>query len=241
MIRINHSIEIIAVTQALLPTNARTLLSPYDIILDCTDNAPTRYLLSDTAVLLNKPLVSGAALKYEGQLCVYNHPRSATKAAQQNESPSERGPCYRCLFPKPPSPQMASGSCEESGILGVVTGIIGNMQALETIKLIIGQAGERAVNFSLTCLLRSLVLLDPAPTLTLFSALSIPQFRSIKLRAKQKSCSACYPTKLNPIEETDYVAFCGGPEPDWEKSGLEKDMGRRISAKVRLVSWNYHR
>jgi molybdopterin/thiamine biosynthesis adenylyltransferase len=103
-----------------------SLLEPYDIILDCTDNAPTRYLISDTAVALKRPLVSGAALKYEGQLCVYNL--------------GEDGPCYRCLYPKPPAPE-AMGSCEESGILGAVTGIIGNLQALETIKLITGLHG----------------------------------------------------------------------------------------------------
>jgi molybdopterin/thiamine biosynthesis adenylyltransferase len=103
-----------------------SLLQPYDIILDCTDNAPTRYLISDTAVALKRPLVSGAALKYEGQLCVYNL--------------GEDGPCYRCLYPTPPAPE-AMGSCEESGILGAVTGVIGNLQALETIKLVTGLQG----------------------------------------------------------------------------------------------------
>lgn len=109
------------------PENALSLLRPYDIILDCTDNAPTRYLLSDSAVQLGKPLVSGAAQKYEGQLCIYNLGKD--------------GPCYRCIFPKPPAAETI-GSCEETGILGVVTGIIGNMQALETIKLITGLHGE---------------------------------------------------------------------------------------------------
>ena len=115
------------ITEALTPENALSLLASYDIILDCTDNSPTRYLLSDAAVALSKPLVSGAAQKYEGQLCVYNC--------------GEKGPCYRCLFPIPP-PKEALESCEESGILGVVTGIIGNMQALETIKLISGLNGK---------------------------------------------------------------------------------------------------
>jgi adenylyltransferase/sulfurtransferase len=104
-------------------SNALTLLSSYDIILDCTDNLPVRYLLSDAAVALKKPLVSGAAQKFEGQLCVYNL--------------GEDGPCYRCLYPVPPPPE-AVGSCAELGILGVVTGVIGNMQALETIKIILG-------------------------------------------------------------------------------------------------------
>lgn len=107
--------------------NALQLLRPYDVILDCTDNAPSRYLLSDASVLLNKPLVSGAAQRFDGQLCVYNLGTS--------------GPCYRCLFPMPPTPKL-TGSCEEMGILGVVTGIIGNLQALETIKILAGLHGE---------------------------------------------------------------------------------------------------
>lgn len=108
-------------------SNALSLLQPYDIILDCTDNAPTRYLLSDTAVRLGKPLVSGAAQRYEGQLCIYNLGKD--------------GPCYRCIFPKPPATE-STGSCEETGILGAVTGVIGNMQALEAIKLITGLHGR---------------------------------------------------------------------------------------------------
>jgi adenylyltransferase/sulfurtransferase len=112
---------------ALTPDNAIELLSPYDIILDCTDNAPTRYLLSDTAVVLDKPLVSGAAQKFEGQLCTYNL--------------GPEGPCYRCLFPAPPARELV-GTCEETGILGAVTGVIGNMQALEAIKIITGLHGK---------------------------------------------------------------------------------------------------
>lgn len=125
--RINSTLKIDTITSAVTSQNALSLLKPYDIILDCTDNAPTRYLLSDTAVALGKPLVSGAAQKFEGQLCVYNL--------------GESGPCYRCLFPKPPAPESA-GSCEEMGVLGTVTGIIGNLQALETIKILTGLYGE---------------------------------------------------------------------------------------------------
>lgn len=125
--------KIDAYNTALEPRNAEDLLAIYDVVLDCTDNAPARYLLSDTAVRLGKPLVSGAAQKLDGQLCVYNLPL--------NEDGSDRGPCYRCLFPKPPAPEMA-GSCEETGILGAVTGIIGTMQAVEAIKLISGIHGS---------------------------------------------------------------------------------------------------
>jgi adenylyltransferase/sulfurtransferase len=123
---LNPRVQVTAVTESLLPSNAITLLSPYDIILDCTDNAPTRYLLSDTAVFLGKPLVSGAAQKYEGQMCTYN---------------LEGGPCYRCLFPIPP-PVHSIASCQETGILGVVTGVIGTLQALEAIKILAGLRGQ---------------------------------------------------------------------------------------------------
>lgn len=123
----NSNIQVDIYNTALTASNARAILEQYEVILDCTDNAPARYLLSDTAVQLGKPLVSGAAMKYEGQLCVYN--------LQPN------GPCYRCLFPKPPSPELI-GTCEDSGVLGVVTGVIGCMQALEAIKLITGQHGR---------------------------------------------------------------------------------------------------
>ena len=117
-------------TLALTSDNALNLLRPYDIILDCTDNVPTRYLISDASVALQKPLVSGAAQRFEGQLCVFNL--------------GPTGPCYRCLYPTPP-PRDTVGSCEELGILGVVTGTIGNMQALETIKIILGLQGQTKI------------------------------------------------------------------------------------------------
>ncbi|KAJ8072579.1 hypothetical protein PM082_016138 [Marasmius tenuissimus] len=199
--RINSSLKIDTFTEALTPQNALSLLSPYDVILDCTDNAPTRYLLSDTAVALGKPLVSGAAQKYEGQLCVYNL--------------GESGPCYRCLFPKPPAPENV-GTCEETGILGAVTGIIGNLQALETIKIITG-------------------LHDGKPSLLIFSALGSPPFRSIKLRNRKPTCPACgnEEQKIGEIKEIDYVQFCGGATPNWLQRGLvEGNRNERITVKA---------
>ena len=135
--RMNSRVQVNPVTTALNSTNALELLAPYDLILDCTDNLPTRYLLSDTAVKLGKPLVSGAAQQFEGQLCTYNLP---LKTSSQDQV-EERGPCFRCLFPKPPAPEMA-GSCEELGVLGAVTGVIGNLQALEAIKILTGLHGR---------------------------------------------------------------------------------------------------
>jgi len=126
--RINSSVKVTAHQEMISPSNAVRILEQYDIILDCTDNPPARYLLSDAAVLLGKALVSGAAQRYDGQLCIYNL--------------GEDGPCYRCLFPKAPEPEFA-GSCQETGILGAVTGVIGNLQATEAIKLITGLHGEK--------------------------------------------------------------------------------------------------
>ncbi|XP_054711528.1 adenylyltransferase and sulfurtransferase MOCS3-like [Uloborus diversus] len=100
----------------------KDIIPKYDIIVDASDNVPTRYLLNDAAVLYGKPLVSGAALKFEGQLTVYNF---------------QGGPCYRCIFPQPP-PASAVTNCSEGGVLGAVTGIIGSFQALEVIKIIVG-------------------------------------------------------------------------------------------------------
>ncbi|KAF8510947.1 molybdenum cofactor synthesis 3 [Hysterangium stoloniferum] len=197
---INSAVTIIPHPTPLTPQNARTILSRYDIILDCTDNAPTRYLLSDIAVALQKPLISGAAMKYDGQLCIYNL--------------GSDGPCYRCLYPKPPAPETV-GSCEETGVLGVVTGTIGGLQALECIKLIAG-------------------LHDGHPSLLIFSALSTPPFRSAKLRKKRLTCPACGEegSRVGTIEKTDYVAFCGGTVPDYEKMGLEEGkVGYRVRGK----------
>ncbi|KAF8326504.1 hypothetical protein F5887DRAFT_1014003 [Amanita rubescens] len=177
--------------------NALESLGAYNIILDCTDNPPSRYLLSDASVLLNKPLVSGAAQRFDGQLCVYNLGVS--------------GPCYRCIFPMPPTPTL-SGSCEETGILGVVTGIIGNLQALEAIKIITG-------------------LHDMNPSLLTFSALNQPFFRNFKLRRRNDNCIICSGPKTL-LGDANYIQFCGGDRPDWETRGLQPGEPRnRITAK----------
>ncbi|KAH9838788.1 uncharacterized protein C8Q71DRAFT_752867 [Rhodofomes roseus] len=207
--QINSHINAVPIVEALAPTNASKLLAPYDLILDCTDNMPTRYLLSDTAVRLGKPLISGAAQQLDGQLCVYNLPLS--------DASQSRGPCFRCLFPKPPAPENV-GSCEALGVLGPVTGVIGVLQAMEAIKIITG-------------------LHDRKPTMLMYSAFATPPFRSIKLRTRQPTCTACGTLHesewAGKIDETDYVAFCGGPRPDWLARGVEgaDDREKRISAK----------
>ncbi|KAI0833755.1 hypothetical protein BC628DRAFT_1307797 [Trametes gibbosa] len=207
--QINSRVQVNPIDVALSPANARELLAPYDLILDCTDNLPTRYLLSDTAVTLGLPLVSGAAQQFDGQLCTYNLPLKMSDKEQQ-----ENGPCFRCLFPKPPAPELA-GSCEELGVLGIVTGIIGNLQALEAVKIITG-------------------LHDGRPSLLMFSALATPPFRSIRLRARKASCPACgnEGEKIAKIEEKGYIAFCGGERPDWVSRGLVEGGSRtRVCAK----------
>ncbi|CAK5279495.1 unnamed protein product [Mycena citricolor] len=191
--RINPNVVAEAVCVGLLPDNAADILRPHDVILDCTDNAATRYLLSDVAVALKKPLVSGAAQKYEGQLSIYNL--------------GADGPCYRCIFPRPPAPGLV-GSCEEMGILGVVTGVIGNLQALETIKLLTGMHGAPV---SFPCMVYASLNPDMKPSMVLFSALGSAQFRSIKMRSRKPNCPACGTAeeKIGQIREIDYVQFCG--------------------------------
>ncbi|KAI0749905.1 hypothetical protein C8Q80DRAFT_1164574 [Daedaleopsis nitida] len=214
--QINSRVQVKPTVSALTALNAAELLAPYDLILDCTDNLPTRYLLSDTAVRLGKPLVSGAAQQFEGQLCTYNLP---LKSSSEDNDQAERGPCFRCLFPKPPAPELA-GSCEELGVLGAVTGVIGNLQALEAIKVITGMH-------------------DGKPSLLMFSAFAIPPFRSVKLRSRRATCPACgnEGEKIGTIEETDYVAFCGGDRPDWVSRGLvDGTPSSRIRAKALRAS-----
>ncbi|KAJ3235486.1 Molybdenum cofactor synthesis protein 3 [Chytriomyces hyalinus] len=120
--RLTSFCECIAHTVVLDSTNAIEIISKYDVIVDATDNVATRYLLNDACVLLDKVLVSGSALRLEGQLTVYHY---------------KGGPCYRCLFPTPPPPETVT-NCSDGGVLGAVTGIIGCFQALEAIKLLAG-------------------------------------------------------------------------------------------------------
>jgi adenylyltransferase/sulfurtransferase len=152
-------------------SNARTLLKDYDVVLDGTDNFPTRYLLNDACVLLNKPLVYGSILKFEGQVSVFN---------LQNEA-GEFSANYRDLFPQPPDPQSVQ-NCEEAGVLGILPGMVGTMQANEVIKILTG-IGDTLAN--------KLLLLD---------ALSM-EFTPIAIRTQDAR---------NSIHELiDYEDFCG--------------------------------
>jgi sulfur-carrier protein adenylyltransferase/sulfurtransferase len=177
---INPEITIQTHDMAISSDNALDLFAPYDIIVDGTDNFPTRYLVNDACVLLNKPNVYGSIFRFEGQASVF-----ATK----------QGPCYRCLYPEPPPPGLVP-SCAEGGVLGVLPGVVGCIQATEAIKLIIG-AGEPLVGRFL-----------------IFDALKM-KFRELRLR-KDPDCPVCgtHPTVTKLI---DYDQFCGihpaAPEP----------------------------
>ena len=156
--------------------NALEIVEPYDIVIDGTDNFPTRYLSNDVCVFTKKPNVYGSIFRFDGQCTVF--------------APSLGGPCYRCMFPEPPPPGMVP-SCAEGGVLGVLPGIIGVMQAIEAIKLIVG-IGDSLMG-----------------RLVSFDALKM-QFREFKLR-KDPKCPVCgeHPTITELI---DYQQFCGIPQ-----------------------------
>jgi len=169
---LNPDIQIDTFETHLSSENALDILKDYDIVVDGTDNFPTRYLVNDACVLLGKPNVYGSIFRFEGQITVFGYPD---------------GPCYRCLYPEPPPPGLVP-SCAEGGVLGVLPGIVGTIQAAETLKLIIGK-GDPLVG-----------------RLLLFDALAM-KFRELKLR-KNPDCPVCgtHPTVTKLI---DYAEFCG--------------------------------
>jgi sulfur-carrier protein adenylyltransferase/sulfurtransferase len=179
LLDLNPNVNVVGHEARLSSENALDILQDYDIVVDGTDNFPTRYLVNDACVLLGKPNVYGSIFRFEGQASVFY---------------AREGPCYRCLYSEPPPPGLVP-SCAEGGVLGVLPGIIGCIQALETIKWILG-AGDTLVG-----------------RLVLFDALKL-RFRELKLR-KDPNCPVCgeHPTIHELI---DYQAFCGiGAEPEY--------------------------
>ena len=171
---LNPGVRVVTHPGRLTAQNALDVLRPYEVVVDGTDNFPTRYLVNDACVLLGKPNVYGSIYRFEGQASVFD----ATK-----------GPCYRCLYPEPPPPDLVP-SCAEAGVLGVLPGLIGMVQATETVKLLLG-TGEPLIG-----------------RLLLYDALAM-RFRELRLK-KNPTCVLCSPnaTQKGLI---DYPAFCGVP------------------------------
>ncbi len=177
---INPNVRVETFETRLTSENALDILREFDVVADGTDNFPTRYLVNDACVILGKPNVYGSIFRFEGQASVFY---------------AKEGPCYRCLYAEPPPPGLVP-SCAEGGVLGVLPGIVGSIQALETLKLILG-TGEPLIG-----------------RLLLFDALKL-QFRELRL-TKDPDCPVC---GANPTvtELIDYEAFCGvGAEPAYD-------------------------
>ena len=181
---INPNVHVEAYEEALSSENALEIFKDFDVIVDGTDNFPTRYLVNDACVLTGKPNVYGSIFRFEGQASVFW---------------AKEGPCYRCLYPEPPPPGLVP-SCAEGGVLGILPGAIGTIQATETVKLILG-IGEPLVG-----------------RLLLYDALGM-SFREMKLR-KDPNCPVC---GENPsvTELIDYQEFCGIPQANAQATADE--------------------
>lgn len=206
MLDINPDIEVVTYNEPFTSENAMRIARDYDLIVDGTDNFPTRYLTNDVCVLLGKPNVYGSIFRFEGQASVFY---------------AKEGPCYRCLFPEPPPPGLVP-SCAEGGVLGILPGTIGTIQATEVIKLILG-VGQPLIG-----------------RLMLYDALSMT-FEEVKLR-KNPKCAVCGP---NPTvtELIDYEQFCGVPGHDheeekatsWDITPAELAQRRQAGELVRII------
>jgi adenylyltransferase/sulfurtransferase len=175
---LNPDVQVVKHQVVLDSTNVMDIIKDYDIVVNGTDNFPTRYLVNDACVFAGKPLVDGSIFMFEGQATVFDA--------------AHGGPCYRCLFPTPPPPGEVP-SCQEAGVLGVLPGIIGSIEAVEVIKLILGKGDS----------LKGRLLL--------FDALAM-EFREMKVE-KDPHCPVCgeHPTITELI---DYEQFCGVPFPE---------------------------
>ncbi|EPY88325.1 adenylyltransferase and sulfurtransferase MOCS3 [Camelus ferus] len=176
--RLNSAVECVPYAQALTPATALDLVRRYDVVADCSDNVPTRYLVNDACVLVGRPLVSASALRFEGQITVYHY---------------GSGPCYRCIFPQPPPAETVT-NCADGGVLGVVTGVLGCLQALEVLKIAAGLGPSYS------------------GSLLLFDALR-GHFRCIQLRRRRPDCAACG-ERPTVTDLQDYEDFCGSSATD---------------------------
>ena len=207
LLDLNPSIQVEVFNEPFISANAMRIAEPFDFIVDGTDNFPTRYLINDLCVLSGKPDIYGAIYRFDGQASVF--------FAQQ-------GPCYRCLFPEPPPPGMVP-SCADAGVLGILPGTIGTIQATETIKLILG-IGSSLVG-----------------RLLLYNALDM-SFEYVKLK-KNPACKVCGPhPEITGL--IDYFEFCGvpgldHPEPataaEWNISALQLAERLKRGDKIHLI------
>ena len=207
LLDLNPAICVDTFDEPFTSANAMRIAGPYDLILDASDNFPTRYLTNDLCVLTGKPLVYGAVFRFDGQASVFD---------------ARIGPCYRCLFPEPPPPGLVP-SCSDAGVLGVLPGTIGTIQATEAIKLLLG-IGSSLVG-----------------RLLLYNALDM-SFEYVKLK-KNPHCKICGPDP-EVIGLIDYNAFCGVPGlghdegstgKDWEISATELAKRLQRGEKIRLI------
>jgi adenylyltransferase/sulfurtransferase len=191
---VNPNVEVVPHEARLTSANALEIIEKYDLVVDGTDNFATRYLTNDACVLLGKPNVYGSIFRFEGQATIFC---------------TDEGPCYRCLYPEPPPPGLVP-SCAEGGVLGILPGLVGVIQATETVKLVTG-IGEPLVG--------RLLLVD---------ALSM-SFRTVKLR-KDPRCPACGTRELKAL--VDYEQFCGiRGQPD-ETEGVPAITPRELAARL---------
>ena len=167
---LNPDVKVVGYRERLTSENVLDIVKDYDVIVDGGDNFPTRYLLNDAALMLKKPVVHGSIFRFEGQVTTFV---------------PFQGPCYRCLYPSPPPPELAP-SCAEAGVLGVLPGIVGTLQANEVFKLLLGK-GEPLVG--------RLLMIDALGT----------RFQTLKLR-RDPECPVCAPGR--DIELIDYEQFC---------------------------------
>ncbi|MEX1248730.1 MAG: molybdopterin-synthase adenylyltransferase MoeB [Anaerolineales bacterium] len=200
LLDLNPSIQVDVYNEPFTSANALRIAQGYDLIIDGTDNFPTRYLVNDVCVKLGIPNVYGSIFRFDGQVSVFD---------------AKNGPCYRCLFPEPPPPGLVP-SCAEGGVLGVLPGIIGSLQASEGLKILLG-IGEP---------LRGKLLL--------FNALDM-RFDFVKLR-KNPNCAVCS-LPSHQIELIDYEAFCGVPAHDHDEANIENRFEiepRELSEQMKL-------
>lgn len=180
LMQLNPNVEVVTHHDPINPLTGGDTVAQYDIVLDCTDNPTTRYIISDLCVVNNKILISASAVKSDGQLSILNYP------------PGE-GPCYRCFYPTPPRPDTVS-SCSDAGVIGSCVGLVGVMMATETTKILTGYYKSNEFN----------------PFLTMYVGYGPQQtLRNFKMRGKQAECLCSKGLDADLVKTIDYVQWCG--------------------------------